>query len=828
MTRMRGGLFLWFLAGVILLALGLFSQPAFTQKELQQRGPQFLQEIRHDISPPLREIRPLWRPLGPPEAKEIRLLHPPRQILYMADAVMQTSALPKIATTAGVNFDGVAANGSAPPDTNGSAGTTQFVEWVNTEFAVYDKTGKLLLGPVQGNTLWSGFGGPCETDNDGDIIVLFDKLNNRWVMSQFALTGGPPFYQCVAVSTSSDATGSFARYSFSQPGFNDYPKLGIWPDAYYATFNLFDNAGRFFQGARLCAMDGAAMRAGNPATQQCFQLNPNSFGAVLPSDVDGSTPPPAGEPAFMLGFDNNLSSLDLWKFHIDFSNPGNTTLSGPTNLAVPAFNEACGGATCIPQSGTGNQLDSLADRVMYRLAYRNFGDHESLVVNHSITAGSSVGVRWYEIQSPNSNPVVFQQGTFAPDSSYRWMGSIAMDKAGNMALGYSVSSSSQHPAVRYTGRVPSDPLGTMEAETSIIEGPGSQTGGLTRWGDYSSMSVDPSDDCTFWYSNEYLPSNGSFNWHTRIASFKFPGCGGPDFSISATPSSQTVVAGSGTSYTVNVGALGGFTGSVNLSASGLPSGASASFNPTSVSGSGTSTMSVGTATSTPAGTYTITITGTSGSTSHQTTVQLAVGVPDFTISASPASQTVLQGNGTSYTVTVGALNGFSAGVGFSSSGLPSGANATFNPTSVAGSGSSTMSVTTAASTPPGTYTITITGTSGSLNHSTTVKLVVNSTSPPDFSISASPTSLSVGHPGTTSTTVTISAINGFNSTVSLSVSGLPSRTSALFNPTSVTGSGTSKLTISTRSRTPTGTFTLTIKGTSGSLTHSTTVSLTVH
>jgi hypothetical protein len=827
MTRMRSRIFLWFLAGIILLVLGLFSRPAFTQREVQLRGPQVLQEVRHDISPPLRDIKPLPRPLGPPEAKEIRLLHPPRQVRHMADAVMQISTLSKISTTAGLNFDGVAANGSAPPDTNGSAGTTQFVEWVNTEFAVYDKTGKRLLGPVAGNTLWSGFGGACETNNDGDIIVLYDKLNNRWVMSQLSITGGPPFYQCVAVSTTSDATGTFARYAFQQPGFNDYPKLGIWPDAYYATYNLFDNTGSSFLGARLCAMDGAAMRAGNTATQQCFQLNTN-FGAVLPSDVDGTTPPPAGEPAFMLGFDNNLSSLDLWKFHVDFTTPGNSTLTGPTNLAVPAFNEACGGATCIPQSGTANQLDSLADRVMYRLAYRNFGSHESLVVNHSITAGSGVGVRWYEIQSPNSNPAVFQQGTFAPDSSYRWMGSIAMDKAGNMAVGYSVSSSSQHPAIRYTGRVPTDPLGMMETEASIIEGSGSQTGALTRWGDYSSMGVDPVDDCTFWYSTEYIPSNGSFNWHTRIASFKFPGCGGPDFSISASPGSQTVVAGGSTSYAVNVSALGGFTGTVSFSASGLPSGAGASFNPASVSGSGSSTMAVTTSSSTPGGTYTITITGTSGSLSHSTTVTLGVNAPDFTISATPSSRAVLQGNSTSYTVNVGAVNGFSGAVGFSASGLPSGAGANFNPASVNGSGSSTMSVTTSASTPPGTYQITITGTSGSLSHSTNVTLVVNSVNPPDFSISASPSSLSVGHPGTASTTVTVTPINGFGGTVSFSVSGLPSRTTASFNPTSVAGSGNSTLKISTRSRTPTGTFTLTIKGTSGSLTHSTTVSLTVH
>src|SRR5437016_6976889 len=389
MTPTRERPSVWVLIGITLLAQALFSRPAFAQGEPQLRGPELLQEVRHDISPPLRDIKPILRPIGPPEAKEIRLLHPPREVRPMPDAVMQTSTLANISTTAGVNFEGVAANGSAPPDTSGTAGTTQFVEWVNTEFAVYDKTGRLLLGPVAGNTLWSGFGGPCQTNNDGDITVLFDKLNNRWVMSQLSVSGGPPFYQCVAVSTTSDATGSFARYAFAQPNFNDYPKLGVWPDAYYVSYKLFDYITGFFQGARLCAMNAAAMRAGTTATQQCFQLS-TSFGAVLPSDVDGTTPPPAGEPAFFLGFDNNLSSLDLWKFHVDFTTPANSTLTGPTRLAITPFSEACGGGTCVPQSGTTQRLDSLGDRVMYRLAYRNFGNHESLVVNHSITAGSGV------------------------------------------------------------------------------------------------------------------------------------------------------------------------------------------------------------------------------------------------------------------------------------------------------------------------------------------------------------------------------------------------------------------------------------------------------
>ena len=224
------------------------------------------------------------------------------------------------------------------------------------------------------------------------------------------------------------------------------------------------------------------------------------------------------------------SSLNLWKFHVDWSNTANTTLAGPTNISVASFAAACGGATCIPQYGTRQQLDSLADRLMFRLAYRNFGTYQSLVVSHSVKVGTNrknpyTGIRWYEIRNPGSTPVVYQQSTFSPDTTYRWMGSVAMDKLGDMALGYSVSSGTIHPGIRYTGRLVSDPLGTMQAENSIIEGLGSQSGNnLARWGDYSAMTVDPTDDCTFWYTTEYLQNTGSFNWNTRIASFKFPSC----------------------------------------------------------------------------------------------------------------------------------------------------------------------------------------------------------------------------------------------------------------------------------------------------------------
>jgi hypothetical protein len=305
--------------------------------------------------------------------------------------------------------------------------------------------------------------------------------------------------------------------------FDDYPKLGVWPDAYYVSYNMYDALGVNFLGPEACALDRAAMLAGANARQVCFGPLASSFSTLLPSDLDGATPPPAGEPAFFLGFGTN--SLNLWKFHVEWTNPANSTFIGPTNLPVKPFHPACNDASvdCIPQAGTSVRLDSLGDRLMYRLAYRNFGTHESLVVNDSVTvAPGRTGIRWYELRSPNTTPTVFQQATFSPDATSRWMASMAMDKRGDIAMGYSASSTAIYPAIRYTGRVPTDPPGTMETEAAILQSTASQTFG-ERWGDYTSMSLDPVDDCTFWYTDQYVSAGGS-NWSTHIASLRFPGC----------------------------------------------------------------------------------------------------------------------------------------------------------------------------------------------------------------------------------------------------------------------------------------------------------------
>ncbi len=494
--------------------------------------------VYSDVSEPVSSLVGL-APAAPTDKekkeKPIRSLPNMGNALNQPDGAVQTSAGPLVGVTGGLNFAGVGqgdygfSDQYAPPDTVGAVGATQYVQWVNTYFAVFDKTtGAIAPGfPKPGNSIWAGFGGGCQTNNDGDPIVQYDKLANRWILTQFSVST-TPYLQCVAVSTTPDATGSYYRYAFSYgtTQFNDYPKMGVWPDGYYISYNIFNN-GQTFAGSKVCAFDRNSMLSGAAATQQCFQLS-TSYGGLLPSDLDGVTAPPAGSPNFFMNFGAN--SLNLWKFHVDWANSANTTLTGPTSIPVATFSAACsGGGACIPQPGTSNKLDSLADRLMYRLAYRNRAGVESLLVNHSVTVGSKrtgiTSVRWYEIRNPNGTPTVYQQGTLGTsDSIHRWMGSIAMDKQGNIALGYSASSSSVNPSIRFTGRLVTDALGTMQTENIIQAGGGSQTGTLHRWGDYSAMTVDPVDDCTFWFTTEYLKTSGSFNWSTKIASFKFPGC----------------------------------------------------------------------------------------------------------------------------------------------------------------------------------------------------------------------------------------------------------------------------------------------------------------
>ncbi|GAC1569920.1 MAG: hypothetical protein NVS3B18_01590 [Candidatus Dormibacteria bacterium] len=510
--------------------------------------------VKQDVSPPAGSLAPPEFEPASIRGKDRKAKRVPEAPDRAPTAGTPSAPAPGSAPTLAGSFQGIGvglgayAPGSAPPDPNGSVGPNHYVETVNTDYAVFNKAGALLYGPVPINTLFTGFGGGCEINNDGDPTVVYDRISDRWVISQFSVTT-LPYLNCVAVSTSGNPLGTYNRYAYSYADFPDYPKFGVWPDGSYLSFNMFAG-GVSFSGAMTCSYNRASMVAGLAAAQVCFKPGP-TYGGLLPSSLDGATLPPAGAPNHFVALDTT-SSLAAWNFHVDWTTPANSTFAGPTSIAVPAYSQACAGGTCIPQLGTTQQLDSLGDRVMYRLAYRNFGDHEALVVNHSVTAGTSVGVRWYELRlTPGVLvPSLYQQGTFAPDANYRWMGSMAMDKAGDIGLGYSVSSSAIKPGISYTGRQPGDATGTMQVENSIIAGTGSQTAGLSRWGDYTSMAVDPADDCTFYYTGEYLQADGTFNWSTRVGTFKFPSCGTPPPTVSSiSPTSGP--GGGGTTVTVN-------------------------------------------------------------------------------------------------------------------------------------------------------------------------------------------------------------------------------------------------------------------------------------
>jgi hypothetical protein len=491
------------------------------------------QSVQNDVSPPLSKIplgtvEPWTTPREMPERDVLTKEPPARQI---SDSVLQsTFGLGQLAPLAmpapSKNFAGLTnRNGVYPPDTNGDVGPNHYVQWVNLSLQIWDKNGNSLYGPTNGNTIWSGFGGACQTQNAGDPIVLYDSIADRWLISQF--TSANPYGECIAISSTPDPTGTWNRYffQFSTTVFYDYPHLGVWPDGYYMGANRF--TGNTYNGGSAIVFNRANMLAGQPATFQQFNLS-STYGTPFPSDLDGATLPPAGSTNYFAAKGTN--SLRFWRFHVDWANSANSTFTGPVTVATAAYNDLCATTrSCVPQPSTTVGLDGLGDRLMHRLAYRNFGTHESLVVNHSVNAASSgtqAGVRWYEIRNPVS-PTIYQQGTYAPDATNRWMGSVAMDGQGNLALAYSVSSSTVSPGIRYTGRLVTDPLGTLpQGEATLINGSGSQTGTGSRWGDYAMTTIDPTDDCTFWFTTEYMATTGTASWVTRIGAFKFPGCGG--------------------------------------------------------------------------------------------------------------------------------------------------------------------------------------------------------------------------------------------------------------------------------------------------------------
>jgi len=480
------------------------------------------------VSVPLRDLPPVIESTNSPWFDGIIPVRKttPNQIFgYTEDGVLQNYNGQFDLSDISVNFDGVGAQGFAPPDPSGDVGPNHYVQMVNVRYQVWNKNGISILGPLNNNTIWNGLPGPWSTSNDGDPIVLYDETADRWLLTQFALPNYPnaPFYQMIAVSTSGDPTGSYYLYAYEFASMPDYPKFGIWGDGYYMSANRFASGTGQYQGTLSAVFDRTSMLSGLPATMILFN-NGTSTGSLLPSDCDGILPP-AGTPNYFMeayGSGGN-NHLEVFEFHTDWVTPANSTFTGPNLITVASYSQPVN----APQLGTTQTLDMLSDRMMNRLQYRNFGDHQSMVACLSVNAGSGrAGMRWWELRNTGSGWDLYQEGTYAPaDNVYRWMGSIAMDANGNIALGYSASSTTIHPEIRYTGRLVGDPLGVMTiTEGTIYAGNGSQTSGLSRWGDYTQMSVDPINN-SFWYTNEYIPSNGQFNWKSRIANFTFgPGC----------------------------------------------------------------------------------------------------------------------------------------------------------------------------------------------------------------------------------------------------------------------------------------------------------------
>jgi hypothetical protein len=452
-----------------------------------------------------------------------------------------------------------------PPDPNGEVGPNHYVEIINLVFAVYDKQGNRLTGPTKLGDLWTGFAIPDCTDPSGDPVVVYDQLEDRWLLSQFT-TRGPTFYNCVAISQTGDPTGAYFRYAFSTGvNFPDYPKYGLWRNSYIITTREFGPTVEY--GIGVYALERDKMLAGDPNARVVrffidgtpLRSNPLIGDGLLPPDIEGRRMPANDAPAPLVGTqDDNASygatfdALNIWELSVKWQANPVASIVLKTQLPVASFDSIfpCGlfaGQTsrdCLPQPGVpptaNNLLDILSyrQRPTFRLAYRNFRTYESLVTNQSVEALPGVaGARWYEIRRINGTYSVYQQGTYAPgDGVHRWMGSVAMDKNGNMALGYSVvngdapgSGTEVYPGIRYTGRLSGDPLGQMTlGEGTIIDGSGIQRTANSRWGDYTDMTVDPTDDCTFWYVNEYYTAAGQASstagWQTRIASFKLPGC----------------------------------------------------------------------------------------------------------------------------------------------------------------------------------------------------------------------------------------------------------------------------------------------------------------
>ncbi len=417
----------------------------------------------------------------------------------------------------GVDFPNYTIN-FPTPEISGAVGLTQYVQWVNADIGIFDKaTGYMLAGfPKPGNYLWKGFGGLCETNNDRSFTVKYDQTVDRWIFTQIAWGDvfAGPFYQCIAISTTPDATGTYYRYAFPFESFNATSELGLWSNAYLMTFDI---NGPFVYGPRVCALNKNNMLQGSTASMQCRQFPSETH--LLPADLDGKTLPPANTPGFFIS-SHPQYNLNVYSFYVDFANSKNSHLDGQgISLIKPMPN---GGA----YQPNGVWLNINGGNVLRRFAYRQFQNYGSFVIgeNDADPYGYNRGPFWYEFRLPvgGGGLQMYQASYYMPDGKMRFNPSLAMDKVGNIAMAYNISTSVIYPSIEMTNHLNTDPLNQMNTPQPLTTGTGSNTDG--QWSNHNSMSVDPVDDCTFWFSGEYMKETGSNVWSTRIISFQLPNC----------------------------------------------------------------------------------------------------------------------------------------------------------------------------------------------------------------------------------------------------------------------------------------------------------------
>ena len=753
-----------------------------------------------------------------------------------------TSGSAQVGLFNGLNQPGISAADEGyccvPPDTTGAIGPSQYIEIVNQQVRVYDRS----LTAISQLDLTTFVGGSGLTVSDP--MLEWDQQGNRWLYSAVAFATGANYvlFGWSKTADPTDLNAGWCRFGvFTGNSLNDYPKLGHDDNFLTIGSNVYDTTNGLatapFVTANIWAIPKPALNdtsctAPSQATYfaDATHLLLNADGTLAFTPVPANTTD-ASASGYIVGAHSPLNpphgaqnKVMVW--HLTLNN-GAASLVQDGDITVDSFDIP----TSVPQPNNAPPLDSLDARLTQAVARVDPNVGVEAVWTQQTIAGASgrAVARWYEFLPGTLS--VQQEGQVASTTDFIFNAAISPSYAGNdAAIFYNRGSSTTLPLIAALSRRSTTPLGTMDAGELVLATSADVDQDLScsapygppcRWGDYAGATPDPTNAGVVWGSSQVTATGplvfGLPQWGTQNFAVV---TGSPDFSLSASPASQTVAPGGNTSYAVTITPTGGFSGQVTLDVSGLPSGASGAFAPNPATTSSTLTVTISSAT--PVSSYPLTIAGTSGSLSHTTSVTLVVSTPDFSLSASPASQTVAAGGSTSYSVTITPTGGFSGQVTLAVSALPSGASASFVPNPA--TASSTLSVTTSTTTPVGSYPLTITGTSGTLSHTTAVTLVVNTSAPPDFSLTASPSSQTASRGGTVTYAVTITAANGFNGLVTLAVTGLPAKSTATFNPNPATSSAALSV---TGHGMPRGTYTLTITGTSGSLVHSTSVTLTV-